>query len=133
MTPKKHNYKLTTQDKKDILTEYVLDRSKNNTRAICSKYDITERAFYDIVNKVSEEEKEKILNNSIIEYQHNFSKKTAIIIDRLLDRINKELDNTDKIQLSQLTTSFGILYDKMRLNENLSTSNSSININIKIE
>ena len=133
MVPKKHNYKLTTQDKRDILTEYVLDRSKNNTAAICHKYDISERAFYDIVNKASESEKDKILNNSIIEYQRNFSKKTAIIIDRLLDRINKELDNTDKIQLSQLTTSFGILYDKMRLNENLSTSNSSININIKIE
>jgi len=133
MTPKKHNYKLTKQDKQDILTEYVLDRSKANTTAICKKYDISERAFYDIVNKASESEKEKILNNSIIEYQRNFSKKTAIIIDRLLDRINQELNNTDKIQLSQLTTSFGILYDKMRLNENLSTSNNSININIKIE
>lgn len=134
ITPvKKHNYKLTKEDKQNILIDYVLDRSKANANYICQKYSISERALYDIVNKATEQQKEDIVNRSITEYKKNFSKKTTIIIDKLLDRINKELETADKIQLSQLTTSLGILYDKMRLNDNLSTSNNSININIKIE
>ena len=132
-TPKKHNYKLTPEDKKNILIDYVLDRTKTNAMSICQKYSISERALFDIVNKASDEQKNAIVEESIKEYRANFSKKTTIIIDRLLDRINKEIETADKIQLSQLTTSLGILYDKMRLNENLSTSNNSININIKIE
>ena len=130
----KHNYKLTSLDKKDILTNYVLDKSTNNVLTICNKYNISRRTLYDIVNKATEEEKNEIINQSIKEFRDNFTKKSVLIIEKMLDRISNQLDNTDeKIQLSQLMTSLGIIYDKLRLNENQSTSNTSLNINIKIE
>ena len=100
---------------------------------ICSKYNITRQYVYKLLKTISENQKNEMINESIKEYQRQFTKKASVIIDKLLDRIKKELDTTDKIQLSQLTTSLGILYDKTRLNENLSTSNNSININIKID
>jgi len=129
----KHSNKLTEEDKKDIITQYVLDRSIENQETICNKYNITRQTIWKLSKTINEEQRNQIINDSIKEYNKEFTKKTALIIDKILNRINKELDEADKIQLSQLTTSLGILYDKMRLNENLSTSNNSININIKIE
>ena len=100
---------------------------------VCDKYNISKRAMYDVVNKYSDEEKALILADSIKDYSSNFTKKANEIIALMLDRIENQVKSDDKIQLSQLVTSLGILYDKLRLNENLSTNNSSININIKIE
>jgi hypothetical protein len=51
----------------------------------------------------------------------------------VFDRMEKQLQEDDKITLSQLSTTLGIMYDKSRLENNLSTSNNSININIKVE
>ena len=134
METRKHNYKLSPVDEKDIVASYLLDRSNDNIAIICSKYSIDRRTIYNLVNKTSEEEKQAIIDRSLIEYRNNFTKKTTIIIDKMLDRIVKQLDNTEeKIQLSQIVTSIGILYDKLRLENNQSTSNQSININIKIE
>ena len=132
-TNKKHNYKLSVSDKKAILLDYQLDHTKENIQAIMNKYDISKRAIYDIVNKYDDKEKALILADSIKDYSSNFTKKANEIIALMLDRIEKQVKSDDKIQLSQLVTSLGILYDKMRLNDNQSTSNSSININIKIE
>lgn len=129
----KHSNKLTEEDKKDIITQYVLDRSLENQTMLCNKYNITRQTIWKLSKTINEKQKDEIINQSIKEYQKEFTKKTTIIINKMLDRLNKELENTDKIQLSQLTTSIGILYDKMRLNENLSTSNNSIKIDIKIE
>ena len=50
-----------------------------------------------------------------------------------MDRIEKEILNGDKVTLSQLSTTLGILYDKSRLENNLSTSNNEVKISIKIE
>ena len=133
-TNKKHNYKLTAENKKDIITNYLLDRSNGNVATICNKYNIDRRTIYYLLDKTSEEEKQELINESIKEFRNNFTKKTTLIIEKMLDRITMQLDNTDeKIQLSQIVTSLGILYDKMRLNENQSTSNTSVSINIKID
>ena len=129
----KHSNKLTEEDKRNIIKEYVLDRSIENQTMLCNKYNITRQTIWKLSKTINEDEKNKIIDASIKEYQKEFTKKTTVIINKMLDRLNKELENTDKIQLSQLTTSIGILYDKMRLNENLSTSNNSIKIDIKIE
>lgn len=129
----KHSNKLSIKDKQDIIQCYLLDRSNENMQLICSKYNITRQYVYKLLKTISEQDKNQIIDNSVKEYQREFTKKASVIIDMLLDRIKKELSNSDKIQLSQLTTSLGILYDKTRLNENLSTSNNSININIKID
>ena len=129
----KHSNKLNEEDKRNIIKEYLLDRSIENQSSICNKYNITRQTIWKLSKTINEEQKNQIISESIKEYSKEFTKKASVIIDKILDRINKELETTDKIQLSQLTTSLGILYDKTRLNENLSTSNSSININIKIE
>ena len=129
----KHSNKLNEEDKRNLIKEYLLDRSIENQTSICNKYNITRQTIWKLSKTINEEQKNQIISESIKEYNKEFTKKASVIIDKILDRINKELETTDKIQLSQLTTSLGILYDKTRLNENLSTSNSSININIKIE
>ena len=117
---------LSLEHKKTILLEYELNHTKDNIKTICTNYQITKRTLYDIVNKSKND-------NSIIDYQSNFTKKANEIIALMLDRLENELKTSEKINISQLSTSLGILYDKMRLNDNQSTSNSSININIKIE
>lgn len=127
MNTGKRKNKLSIDDKKAILLEYQLNHTNENIKAICDNYLITKRTLYDIVNKYKNE-------NSIIDYSSNFTEKANQIISKMLERIEKQVqDPNEKIQLSQLVTSLGILYDKMRLNDNQSTSNSSININIKIE
>ena len=130
MSDKKHNYKLSNEDKKAILLEYDFNHNRDNIKAICSKYNITRQSLYNIVNQ------NKDGNNEICitDYKDNFTKRANEIIALMLDRLYKEIKDTDnKITIAQLTTSLGILYDKMRLNDNQSTSNSSININIKID
>ena len=121
----KRKNKLSIEDKQAILLEYELNHTNSNIQAICNKYQITKRTIYDLIKKNNE--------NSIIDYQSNFTKKANEIIALMLDRLENELKTSEKINISQLSTSLGILYDKMRLNDNQSTSNSSININIKIE
>ena len=116
---------LSIEDKQAILLEYELNHTNSNIQAICNKYQITRQTLYDLIKKKEE--------NSIIDYQSNFTKKANEIIALMLDRLENELKTSEKINISQLSTSLGILYDKMRLNDNQSTSNSSININIKIE
>ena len=121
--------RLTEDEKKSILLEYKLNNSNDHLKAICKKYNITRQSIWNISKD------EKIQNDySIKEWQANFTKKANLILDALLDRMYKQaLDNNDKTQFSQLATSFGIIYDKLRLNENLSTSNNSVSINIKID
>ena len=127
MSTNKQCYKLSNDDKKDILLAYNLDNSNDNIQAICKKYNITRQTIWNI-------SKDKKINQSITEYKQSFTEKTNRIIAIMLERIEKEVSNKDnKIALSQLVTSLGILYDKMRLNDNQSTSNQSININIKID
>lgn len=128
MNNKKHNYKLSNEDKQAILLEYDIDHKRDNIKAICSKYNISRRTLYNIINKNKE-------NNElcITDYKENFTKRANEIIAIMLERLEKEVKSDNNINISQLTTSLGILYDKMRLNDNQSTSNSSININIKID
>jgi molecular chaperone GrpE (heat shock protein) len=122
-------YKLTKEDKKAIMLAYKLDNSKENIQALCNKYNITRQTIWNISKS-----KDQDIEKSIKEYQESFTKKANKIIDALLDRVYEQATNKEeKIQLSQIVTSIGILYDKTRLNENLSTSNNSIKIDIKIE
>lgn len=125
MNTGKRKDKLSDTDKQAILLEYDLNHTNENIKAICDNYKITRQTIYNLIKQNED--------NSIIDYKSNFTKKANVIIAKMLNRIESSIDSDDKIQLSQLVTSLGILYDKMRLNDNQSTSNSSININIKID
>lgn len=124
----KQCYKLTKEQKKDILLSYTLDNSKENIKALCDKYNITRQTIWNISKD------NKIKNDiSIIDNTQNFTKRANAIMQQILDRLEEQIKKDDKATIAQLTTALGILYDKSRLENNLSTSNNSININIKIE
>jgi nucleoid DNA-binding protein len=134
---RKKYHKLTEQEKKEILNLYMISNSKKSIAKIVHDYDITEQQIFNIVKKAKENN--SLLNvkkegeQSIIEQSNNFSKRVEELIELTLGRIEKELQEGEKITLSQLSTTLGILYDKSRLEKNLSTSNQEIHINIKVE
>ena len=121
--------KLSDEQRKEIITKYKLDNSKSNINKICNDYGITRQYIFKLAKSDVGKEIEKNIN----EIKPEFTKKVNEIIDKILKRIDYELENGDKITLSQLSTTLGILYDKSRLENNLSTSNNAININIKVE
>lgn len=121
--------KLTIEQRKEIIASYKLDNSKSNLARICNDYNITRQYIY----KLLKSDIVKDVDKSITDNKEEFTKRCNSIIKKTLDRIEKEVLEGDKITLSQLSTTLGILYDKSRLENNLSTSNSSININIKVE
>lgn len=121
--------KLSDEQREELKLEYKLDNTKTNLKRLIDKYGISERRLFQIVKEDFQEETKK----SIIKQEYNFSKRAETIIQKALDRIEKMIEEDDKVTLSQLSTTLGILYDKSRLENNLSTSNNSININIKVE
>ena len=121
--------KLTLEQRKEVITAYKLDNTKENIQAICNKYNITRQYIY----KLLKSDIVKDVDKSITESKREFTKRANEIIKLILDRIEEKALYDDKTTLSQLSTTLGILYDKSRLENNLSTNNSSININIKVE
>lgn len=121
--------KLTIEQRKEIIASYKLDNSKSNLARICNDYNITRQYIYKLLKSDIVQDVDK----SIMDNKQEFTKRCNSIIKKTLDRIEKEVLEGDKVTLSQLSTTLGILYDKSRLENNLSTSNSSININIKVE
>lgn len=125
----KANHKLTQEDIKDILLYYYLDNTKATRQQILDKYNISKQTYYNIVKNQKNKE---LIDKYITEKRQLFTKKSEIIIDKALNKINKKIDN-DETTPKDLITITGILYDKTRLENNLSTSNNSIQINIKVE
>lgn len=128
-TKEKHNYKLTQEDIKDIMLYYYLDNTKATRQDILNKYNISKQTYYKIIK---DKKNIELINNDITDARQKFTKKSEIIIDKALNTINKNIDNGD-INNKDLITITGILYDKTRLEQNLSTQNNAISINIKIE
>ena len=129
-TKKRKTYhKLTEQEKKEVITSYKLDNSKANIAKICNDYNITKQTIFNVAKSDVAKDVEKC----ILENQTDFTKRLEELIQLTMDRLEQELLNGEKMTLSQLSTTLGILYDKSRLEKNLSTNNSSINIKIEIE
>lgn len=125
----KHNYKLSPEDIKDIMLYYYLDNTKATRQDILDKYNISKQTYYNIVK---DKKNIETIQKDITQARQNFTRKSEIIIDKALTKINKKIDDDD-VSPKDLITITGILYDKTRLEQNLSTSNNSININLKIE
>ena len=123
----KHNYKLTEEDKNSIVLDYYLNRSKENIQDLCNRYNVSSRTIYSIVKQ---EKYQTQVNGYIEQCKKNFSKKSKIIIDKALNKLNEKIDN-EEVSPKDLITLTGVLYDKTRLEDNLSTSNNSIQINLK--
>lgn len=121
--------KLSEEQRKEIILKYKTDNTKENLAMICNEYNISRQYIYKLLKSDLSRE----VDNSITESKGEFTKRANEIIKKLLDKIEEKALNDDKTTLSQLSTTLGILYDKSRLESNLSTSNSSVNINIKVE
>lgn len=125
----KHNYKLSEEDKRQIVVEYTLNRKKQTVQDLCNRFNISDRTLYSLVKSKNGQE---ILEQHITESKKNFSKKLDIILQKTIEGLNERLEKED-IKALDYAKIFGITYDKSRLEQNLSTSNNSININIKVE
>ena len=125
----KHNYKLSEEDKQSIVLEYYLNKNTHNIDYILDKYSISKRTLYDLLKK---EKYQTQVNKYIEQCKKNFTKKTTILIDKAINQLNEKIEEGDA-NIKDLTTTIGILYDKNRLENNLSTTNNSIQINLKIE
>lgn len=121
--------KLTDEQKKEIILKYKTDNSRSNLARICTDYNITRQYIY----KLLKQDVTKEVENSIKEQESEFTKRANLIINQAFNRLEERLKDDNKCTISQLATLIGILYDKSRLENNLSTSNNSVNINIKIE
>lgn len=125
----KHNHKLKEDDIKEILLYYYLDNTKQTRDELLKKHGISKQTYYNIVKS---DKNKQLIEKDINEKRQLFTQKSEIIIDKALTKINNKIDNDD-VTPKDLITITGILYDKTRLENNLSTSNNSININLKIE
>lgn len=125
--------KLTEEDRQVIINTMKINNSKESVAKLCKDYDITKQYIYKLLRNDLKKNSENSIEHSIKNNDSEFTKKANHIIDLIFARIERELENGEKINISQLSTTLGILYDKSRLENNLSTSNNSININIKVE
>lgn len=125
----KQTHKLTDEDIKDIMLYYYLDNNKATRQEVLDKYNISKEYYYRLVKN---EKNKQLIEKYITESRQLFTKKSEIIINKILNKVNSKVDNEDA-SIKDLITSMGILYDKTRLENNLSTSNNSISINIKVE
>ena len=125
----KHNYKLSEEDKKDIVVEYCLNRSFQNVEDLAKKYRISISYIYRLVKS---NDGQQILDRHIKESRSNFKKKLDLLLEKTYNKLNNALD-TEEIKAKDLALIGAMTYDKSRLENNLSTSNNSISINIKVE
>lgn len=125
----KHNYKLSPEDVNEIVISYYLNRSKETINDLCTRFNISETWLYQLVK--SKQGKE-ILDRHIIESKKNFSKRLDLILEKTYNRLEKALDEED-IKAKDLSLIGAMTYDKSRLEQNLSTTNNEIHINIKVE
>lgn len=117
--------KINDKQHKEIVISHYLDNSNNNIQHLMKEYNLSKQGLYNIIN--SEKSKQYIT-----EYKPELTKKMESIIDNAINRLDAAVQNED-IKPLDLTKIIGIIYDKMRLENNLSTSNQSINININVE
>lgn len=102
-----------------IMTSYALTNSYNRTAQELGISDSTVKKIIqehqEEFGKVREQKKEEFYN------------KANKIVFKALDKLDKSLD-ADNIPINHLTTAIGTLYDKMRLEKDKSTINSTIEI-----
>lgn len=98
-----------------------------NFTDVSNELDVPESTVRDIVNNNKDKPEFAELRDKT---RRKFSKDFERIIDKAIKRLDREIDEQDKIPVSQLSTVVGTLYDKNRLENNESTENTNQTINI---
>lgn len=108
----------------EIMASYFMT---NNYTETARQLNIPIRTVADIVVRNQDKPEFTQLRK---EKQKKFGDKFEHIINKALDRLSKEIDEQDKIPVSQLSTVVGTLFDKNRLEQGESTENTSQTIKI---
>lgn len=124
--------RLSQTERVEVVSSYLLDKSNTNIDLLCKKYNITKQTIYNLAKK---KDIKLQAMESINETAPNFSKRVDFLIEKALDKLEYKLneEDTEKATYRDLAVLIGTLYDKSRLDKNLSTENKAIEINIKVE
>lgn len=63
MAKGKHNYKLTDEDKKEIVVSYCLNKSTENVEDLSNRFGISKQWLYKLVKSNDGKENSKLLVN----------------------------------------------------------------------
>ena len=99
----------------------------DNMNEVSRKLSIPYTTIFDTIKRNQDKEEFVKLRE---ETRNQFSNKATRIIDKALNRIDKELDEQDTIPVNQLSTVVGTLFDKVRLDKGESTENTNQTIKI---
>ena len=121
MQGKKHD-KATIEK---VLTSYYITGNYGET---AKQTGIAESTCRDLVRKNKDKQEFIELRNKKNEY---FIQESTQIINKILTRLDKEIDN-GKANVGTLSTTLGILYDKRALASGEATNNTAFNVNIKV-
>ena len=111
-----------------VMTSYAITNNYNETARNLGMAVATVKNIVDD-NKDNEEFKKLRM-----EKKDEFSEKASVIIDKLLERITKEVDNEEKdIPLNHLTTALGTVYDKRALSRGETTQNIDFATNFDLD
>ena len=120
--------KTAPEDIYRVMTSYAITNNYNETARNLGMAVATVKNIVDD-NKNTEE-----FERLRIEKKDEFSEKASAIIDKILERINKEIDDADKdIPLNHLTTAMGTLYDKRALSNGEMTQNVGFATNLSLD
>ena len=101
----------------------------NNFSETARRLNMPVETVEDLIKRHIEDEEFTRLHQLTKE---EFISKANRIIDKAMNRIEKELDHTDKIPLNQLATTLGILTDKKNIAEATGQTTETPNVQINI-
>lgn len=111
-----------------IMTSWAITKNYKETSR---ELGIPVTTVKKIVDEHMHEEKFEILCN---EKEQEFSQKASRIIDKALDRLERDIDDEDKaIPVNHLTTVIGTLFDKRALADGIATERVTVEVKLPDE
>jgi GTP-sensing pleiotropic transcriptional regulator CodY len=98
-----------------------------NYQEVARELDMPLTTVIDIVKKNQDKEEFVELRNKT---RRKFSKDFERILEKAIKRLDREIDEQDRIPVNQLSTVIGTVYDKNRLENDESTENTNQTIKI---
>ena len=120
--------KTAPEDVYRVMTSYAMTKNISETSRQLNMPYMTVK---DIIDKnIDKDEFVKLRE----EKENEFAEKASVIIDKIMERITNEVNNTEKeIPLNHLTTAMGTLYDKRALSKGEMTQNFGFATNLSID
>ena len=120
--------KTAPEDIYRVMVSYAIT---NNLRETSRNLDMPLGTVKDIVDKHKDQPEYRQLQT---QKRDEFAEKTSAIIDKILERITKEINDDEKdIPLNHLTTAMGTLYDKRALSKGELTQNYGFATNLSLD